>query len=83
MKKLILTPQKDTVTICLPEDWVGKPLICILQQPQESNAYPTGLEYVSELREDTIGYHAQRYRMKGKQRSKRLRRKRGGVNRLL
>ena len=23
MKKLILTPKKDTMTICIPPDWVG------------------------------------------------------------
>lgn len=83
MKKLILTPQKDTVTLCLPHDWVGKPLMCILQHPHERSAFPIESEYVSELREDAIGYHANHYRMKRKQRRKRLRRKRGGVNKLL
>ena len=83
MKKLILTPQKDTMTICLPHDWVGKPLMCILQQPNEKGAFPMESEYVSEVREEAIGYHAARYRMKRKPRRKRLRRKRGGVNKLL
>lgn len=30
MKKLIMTPTKDSITICLPEDWVGKRISCIL-----------------------------------------------------
>ncbi len=35
MKKLILRPTKDSITICLPEDWVGKPISCILQREDE------------------------------------------------
>ncbi|HPS70797.1 MAG TPA: hypothetical protein PLM70_00930 [Bacteroidales bacterium] len=31
MKKLILLPKTDTVTICLPPEWVGHPIICILK----------------------------------------------------
>jgi hypothetical protein len=83
MKKLILTPQKDTLTLCLPHDWVGKPLMCILHHPNEKGAFPVDSEFVSELRDDAIGYHAHHYRMKGKPRRKRLRRTRGGVNKLL
>ncbi|MBO7630431.1 MAG: hypothetical protein J6S87_10940 [Bacteroidales bacterium] len=83
MKKIIMVPQKDTFTICIPEDWVGKPLICILKQPHERKTFPVDSEYVSELREDSIGYQAYHYRMKQKSGRKRLRRKRGGSNRLL
>ena len=83
MKKLILTPQKDTMTICLPHDWVGKPLVCILSHPYEKGAYPMDSEYVSEIREEAIGYQDFRYRQKRKSRRKRLRRKRGGTNKLL
>ena len=64
MKKLILTPQKDTVTICLPQEWVGKPLVCVLRHPDENGAYPTESEFVSEIREESIGYQASRYRKK-------------------
>ena len=35
MRKLILRPTKDSITICLPEDWVGKPISCILQREDE------------------------------------------------
>ena len=35
MKKLILRPTKDSITICLPEDWVGKPISCILLREDE------------------------------------------------
>lgn len=38
MKKLILRPTKDSITICLPEDWVGKPISCILQREDETSA---------------------------------------------
>lgn len=31
MKKLLLLPKTDTITICLPSDWVGHPIICILK----------------------------------------------------
>ncbi len=41
MKKLILRPTKDSITICLPEDWVGKPISCILQREDEP---PTPVE---------------------------------------
>jgi len=30
MKKLILHPKTDTVTICLPKEWVGIPIECKL-----------------------------------------------------
>mgnify|MGYP007040123544 FL=1 len=36
MKKLILRPTKDSIIICLPADWVGKPISCVLQR--EDNA---------------------------------------------
>ena len=83
MKKLILTPQKDTVTICLPQEWVGKPLVCVLRHPDENGAYPTESEFVSEIREESIGYQASRYRQKRRPRKKRLRKKRGSKNKLL
>ena len=73
MKKLILTPQKDTVTICLPQEWVGKPLVCVLRHPEEKGTYPPESEFVSEVREESIGYLASRYRKTRKPRKKRLR----------
>ena len=75
MKKLILTPQKDTVTICLPQEWVGKPLVCVLRHPEENGTYPPESEFVSEVREESIGYLASRYRKTRKPRKKRLRKK--------
>jgi len=84
MKKLFLTPQKDTFTICLPPEWVGKPLVCILRHPEEKAAYPENSEFVSELREESFIYNAERYRQKRRRPcKKRLRRKRGGKNKLL
>ncbi|MBQ1780528.1 MAG: hypothetical protein II001_03745 [Bacteroidales bacterium] len=84
MKKLIMTPKKDTLIICLPQEWVGKPLVCVLQHPDEKDAAPPTSEYVSELREDHIGYLTDRYRLKRRRpRKKRLRRKRGGITQYL
>jgi hypothetical protein len=31
MKKILLLPKTDTVLICLPEQWVGVPVICRLE----------------------------------------------------
>lgn len=84
MKKLIITPQKDTVTLCLPQEWVGKPLLCILEHPDEKDAFPNDSEYVSEVREDRFLYNAELFRQKRRRpRKKRLRRKRGGKNQYL
>jgi len=30
MKKIILFPKTDTVILCLPEEWIGYPVICSL-----------------------------------------------------
>ncbi len=74
MKKLILLPKKDTITICLPENWVGKPLECILRHPEEKSAYPEDLEIVSEVREERVLYHAEQYH-RSSNRKKRLRKR--------
>ena len=58
MKKMILTPKKDTITICLPPEWVGKPLVCVLEAPYET----TGEEVVSQVSEDALCYYANKYR---------------------
>jgi predicted nucleotide-binding protein (sugar kinase/HSP70/actin superfamily) len=52
MKKLLFIPTTDTVTLCLPREWVGKSIICTLREEQtgtlvvavaESNGdYPKG-----------------------------------------
>ena len=80
MKKLFITPQKDTVTLCLPQEWVGKPLVCLLQQPHEKSEYPCDTEFVSDVREESIGYNILQYQRKRRPRKKRLRRKRGSKN---
>ncbi len=80
MKKMILTPKKDTVVLCLPSDWVGKPMVCILKSPYESADDEDVVSYVSE---DAMCYSANRFRMpKPRSRSRRKvrlvrRRKRG------
>ena len=37
MKKILLLPKTDTVTLCLPEQWVGVPVICKLLPVFEQN----------------------------------------------
>ena len=76
MKKLFITPQKDTVTLCLPLEWVGKPLVCILTHPDEKPEYPYETEFVSEVREGSIGYNEFIFKRKRRPRKKRLRHKR-------
>lgn len=57
MKKMIITPKKDTITICLPPEWVGKPLVCILETPYEQSEP----DVVSQVSEASIGYMAERF----------------------
>lgn len=52
---MILTPQKDTVTICLPPDWVGQTVVCILKKNEYEQAIPT----LPELHDVTTSYNAQ------------------------
>ena len=48
MKKIILHPRNDTVTICIPEQWVGIPIICkltpIYNHETHANEYPFEIE---------------------------------------
>lgn len=46
MKRLTLVPKTDTITICLPPEWVGKVINCTLQNTYEeaSLAYPLAAE---------------------------------------
>lgn len=57
MKKLIITPKRDTLTICLPPEWVGKPLVCILKTPY---VFPEE-EIVSQVSDVAISYQAERH----------------------
>lgn len=69
-KKLILTPKRDSILICLPPEWVGKPLVCTLASMEED-------EMVSQVSEGAIQYQAARFRRPKKERrsrKKRLRR---------
>jgi hypothetical protein len=47
MKKIILLPKTDTVTLCLPEEWVGVPVICKFQPINTS--FLNGDEMETEL----------------------------------
>lgn len=68
MKKLILNPKKDTITICLPENWIGKPVICFLRDPDEECS-----EIVGMASEDAIFYQAEHFRKLAKRRPRRNR----------
>ncbi len=70
LKKLILNPQRDTITICLPPEWVGKPLTCILK-----SSYDMQGDIVSQVSEDSIQYQRVRFSRR-KQHLCRSRRKR-------
>lgn len=72
MKKLILNPKTDTVTLCVPRTWVGKTIICLLKEPFEEE-----MEVVGEASEDSILYQAEHFRKiaRRKPRNKRLRRR--------
>jgi hypothetical protein len=78
-----MTPKKDTFTICLPQDWVGRPLVCILRHPEEKDAYPIDSEFVSEVRDSCFAYNAMLKKRKRRPRKKRLRRLRWGKNKYL
>ena len=58
MKKLILIPKKDTITLCLPPDWVGKPMLCILKDPYEMEEE----RLVAQVSEAALCYHVGRHR---------------------
>ena len=57
LKKLILNPQRDTITICIPAEWVGQPLTCILK-----TANYVQEEIYAEVSEDAICYQRIKYR---------------------
>jgi len=56
MKKMILNPKRDTITLCLPTDWVGKPIVCILKSPYELEEE----EMVSKVSEAALCYHVRK-----------------------
>lgn len=43
MKKLTLVPKTDTITICLPPDWVEQVIVCTLQNTAEEHAEQNAL----------------------------------------
>lgn len=55
MKKLIMTPKTDTITICIPPDWVGKVIYCILKDEQE-------YDVVTHVSDQSMDYFAKLYR---------------------
>ena len=59
MKKMILNPKRDTITLCLPTDWVGKPIVCILKSPYELEEDE---EMVSKVSEAALCYHVRKRR---------------------
>lgn len=66
-KKLILIPKQDFILICLPPEWVGKPLACTLAPMVER-------EMVSQVSERAIQYQADRFRHRKNERRPRKKR---------
>ncbi|HPE41268.1 MAG TPA: hypothetical protein PLI77_09315 [Bacteroidales bacterium] len=75
MKKLILLPKTDTVTICLPPEWVGRPIICILKAKET-------IVYEQEVQELAVNYAVKHItgRKRKNRREHDLRRKRASKN---
>lgn len=68
---MILNPKKDTVTICLPPDWVGQSVVCILKKNEYKPTIPT----LPELHDVSTSYNTQ-VRKRQAQKEQYLRRKR-------
>jgi len=49
MQRLVLLPKTDTITICLPPEWVGHPIICLLKATDT-------VIYGEEIQENAINY---------------------------
>ena len=63
MKKIILFPKTDTVTLCLPEQWIGVPVICKLMPVFEQNINFDDVEIEAEK---VIGFLNKKRRKKNK-----------------
>lgn len=59
MKRLILVPKTDTITICLPPDWVGQTVTCSLRHTEHEMATPIPLAAEREL-----SYHVKKKKKK-------------------
>ncbi len=59
MKRLILVPKTDTITICLPPDWVGQTITCTLRHTEQEMATPIPL-----AAERTLTYHVKKKKKK-------------------
>mgnify|MGYP006988834801 CR=1 FL=1 len=74
MKKIIISPMKDTVTLCLPQNWIGRTVICTLREPGDE-----AVEVMGMASEDSIFYQAERYRKLANRRPRRKRLRRRGL----
>jgi len=54
MKKLLITPTTDTVTLCLPREWVGKSIICTLREEHIDQLVVTVAEPNIEYRKQEL-----------------------------
>lgn len=57
MKKLSLIPKRDTITICLPPDWVGKKITLFLSSAAETDIQETKILMAAER---TVKYNAKK-----------------------
>ena len=63
MKTIILLPKTDTILICLPEQWVGHPVICKLTPM--SNCFINSDEIETEI-EKIVAFRNKKRRKKKK-----------------
>ncbi|MCQ2270252.1 MAG: hypothetical protein MJZ52_03365 [Bacteroidales bacterium] len=70
MKRLILFPKTDTITICLPPDWVGQTVTCSLRHTEHEMATPIPL-----AAERALTYHVKKKKKKTKSKIKKTRKK--------
>jgi hypothetical protein len=64
MKKIVLLPKTDTIILCLPEKWIGIPLICHL------SPIPNDRINMEKLEAETEKIIAYRYKKSRKKKNK-------------
>jgi hypothetical protein len=62
MKKIILLPKTDTITLCLPEKWVGIPIICNLTPLYDYPVNNNELEMETEMERVAVFLNKKRKR---------------------
>jgi hypothetical protein len=64
MRKILITPTTDTVTLCLPREWVGKSIICTLREERSDSLVVAVTESNVEYRKRELTRQVQRKKKK-------------------